>query len=140
MRPLAQSDGHDAPGLIDEAVPGEAAVIDDVVVGFEDAVRQPVVAHELPDVLDRVQLGAFGRQGHERDVGGDRQRCRGMPACLIEDENGVRTRRDVEGDLFEVHAHGFAVAAGHDDGSALTLGGTDCTEDKGRGRALILGG
>ena len=25
MRPLAQSDGHDAPGLIDELVPGEVA-------------------------------------------------------------------------------------------------------------------
>lgn len=31
LRPLAQADGHDAPRLIDEAVPGEAAVIDDVI-------------------------------------------------------------------------------------------------------------
>ena len=44
MCPPAQSDGHDAPRLIDEPVPGEAAVIDDVVVGFEDAVRRPIVA------------------------------------------------------------------------------------------------
>ena len=50
--PIAQSEGHDAPRLIDELVPGVAAVIDDVVVGGEDAVRQPVFAHELPDVLD----------------------------------------------------------------------------------------
>ena len=42
MRPVAQSDGHDAPWLIGEAVPGEAAMIGDIVVGFEDAVRQPV--------------------------------------------------------------------------------------------------
>ena len=53
MRPLPHADGHDAPWLIDEVVPGEAAVVDDVIVGFEDAVRQPVVTHELPDVLDR---------------------------------------------------------------------------------------
>ena len=45
-------------------------MIEDVVVGFEGAVRQPVVAHELPDVLDRVELGAFGRQRHEGDIGG----------------------------------------------------------------------
>ena len=32
MRPLAQTDGYDAPRLIDELVPGEAGVIDDVVV------------------------------------------------------------------------------------------------------------
>ena len=58
MRPLAPSDGHDAPGLIDE-----------IVVGFEDTVGEPVVAHELPDVLDRVELGAFRRQGDNGDVG-----------------------------------------------------------------------
>src|SRR6266700_1068103 len=34
-RPIAVSDGHDFPGLIDEGVPGVAAVIDDVVEGFE---------------------------------------------------------------------------------------------------------
>jgi hypothetical protein len=38
MRPVAQSDGHDAPWLVDKFVPGIAAVIDNVVVGFEDAV------------------------------------------------------------------------------------------------------
>ena len=36
---------------------------------MEDPVRQPVVAQELPDVFDRVQLGAFRRKWHERDVG-----------------------------------------------------------------------
>ena len=39
---------------IDELVPSVAAVIDDVVVGFEHPVGEPVVAHQLPDVLDRV--------------------------------------------------------------------------------------
>ncbi len=54
MSPCSQADGHDAPRLIGETVPCEAAMIEDIVVGFEDAARQPVVAHELPDVLDRV--------------------------------------------------------------------------------------
>jgi hypothetical protein len=45
--PLAASDGHNFPGLIDEDVPGIAAVIDDIVEGFEDSVRQPILAHEL---------------------------------------------------------------------------------------------
>ncbi len=40
MGPVAQSDGHDAPGLIDEFVPGAAAMIDDVVVGFEESWRR----------------------------------------------------------------------------------------------------
>jgi hypothetical protein len=35
VRPLAQSDGHDSPGLIDELVPSLAAVVDEIVVGFK---------------------------------------------------------------------------------------------------------
>ena len=62
MRPLAHADGHDAPRLIDEVVPGEAAMVDDVVAGFEDAVRQPVIAHKLPDVFNRIELGAARRE------------------------------------------------------------------------------
>ena len=53
MCPAAQPNGHDAPWLFGEAVPSEAALVKDVGVGFEDAVGQPVVAHELPDILDR---------------------------------------------------------------------------------------
>ncbi len=47
MGPLMQTNGHDFQGLIDAFVPGEAAVIDDIVVGFEDAVGEPVVALQL---------------------------------------------------------------------------------------------
>ena len=47
-------------------------MIDDVVVGFEDTIRQPVVAHELPDAFGRVEFRASGRQWHQSDVrGGD---------------------------------------------------------------------
>ena len=63
MCPFAVPDGHDAPRLIDAFVPGEAAVIDDIVMGFEDAVGEPVVAHELPDILDRVQFGVARHSG-----------------------------------------------------------------------------
>jgi hypothetical protein len=49
--PNRGGDGHDFPRLIDERVPGVvAAVIDDVVGGFENSVRQPVLPHELPDM------------------------------------------------------------------------------------------
>ncbi len=46
MGPIAQADRHGAPGLLDELVPGVAAVSDDVIVGFEYAVGEPVVAQE----------------------------------------------------------------------------------------------
>ncbi len=57
MGQIPGSNGHDFPGLVDEKVPGVAAVFEDIVVGCEDPVREPVVADELPDVLDRVELG-----------------------------------------------------------------------------------
>ena len=69
MRPLALSEGHGPPGVIDELVPGVAAMADDVVVRREDTVGQPVLAHELPDVLDGVQLRRAGRERQKRDVG-----------------------------------------------------------------------
>lgn len=137
MGPLPHADGHDAPWLIDEVVPGEAAVVDDIVVGFEYSVRQPVVAHELPDVLDRVELRAPGRQRQQGDVGRYDQFGRSMPSSLIENDHGVGARCDVEGDLFQMHVHRLGVAAGHDDTGGLAFSGTDRAEDPGRGTPLI---
>ncbi len=57
MGPIPGSDRHDLPGLVDERVPGIAAVVEDIVVRRENPVREPVVADELPDVLDRVEFG-----------------------------------------------------------------------------------
>jgi len=39
-------------------------VMEDIVIGFEDQVRQPVVAH-LPNILDGVEFWAFGGQQHD---------------------------------------------------------------------------
>ena len=44
------------PGLVDDLVPSVATVVDDMVVGFEDTVREPVVARELPDDFLRIGL------------------------------------------------------------------------------------
>ncbi len=54
MCPLAHSDGHNFPRPLDEVVPGVTAMVEDILIGREDPVREPVVADELPDVLDRV--------------------------------------------------------------------------------------
>lgn len=137
MRPLPHADGHDAPWLADEVVPGEAAVVDHVVVGFEDPVGEPVVTHELPDILDRVEFGAARRQRQQGDVGRHDQFGRTVPSGLIEDEHGMGTGRHVEGDLFQMHAHRFTVAAGHDDAGGLAFSRTDRTKDPGRGSSLI---
>ncbi len=58
MGPLGHSGGHDVPWMAKEIVLGEAAVVDDVVGGFEEAVREPVIAHEFPHIFGRVELSA----------------------------------------------------------------------------------
>ena len=49
-QPIAQTDGHDAPGLIDEPVPSRAAMVDEIVVGFEDVVLPvPACSRTAPE-------------------------------------------------------------------------------------------
>jgi len=139
MRPLAQSDGHDAPWLIDELVPCFAAMVDEIVIGFEDTVGEPVVAHVLPDVLNRVELGAFRRQGDNGYVGRHDEARRHVPASLIDQEDGVGTGRDHLGDLGEMQVHRLGIAGRQDQGRAFALLRADRAEDVGRGGALITG-
>src|SRR3981081_1042606 len=116
--PIAGSDGHDFPGLIDERVPRVAAVVDDFVEGFENAVRQPVRPHELPDVFLRVELWRTRRQRQERDVFGSLEVFGAVPSSLIENENGVCAGGDFRCDFVEMELHGLGVASGQHEGSA----------------------
>jgi len=131
MRPIAQSDGHDAPRLINKLVPCVAAVVDYVVVGFEDAVRQPIVSHELPDVLGRVEFRAFGRQGHYGDVDWHGELISHMPAGLIDEQESMRANSDVLGDFGEMQVHRIGVAHRQDEARALAFLGANGAEDIG---------
>ena len=55
--PVTKADGHDQLGAVDELFPGMAAELNDLVIGFEDAVGEPVLTHVLPDVLGQIELG-----------------------------------------------------------------------------------
>jgi hypothetical protein len=113
-------------------------MVDDVVEGLEDPVREPIVAHKLPDIFLRVQFRAFGRQQYERDIERDLQAAGEMPSGLIDEKRGVRAGRDLRGDLGQVEVHRFGVASGHDERCALAVLGTDRAEDIGRGGSLVL--
>ena len=63
-------------------------MVDDVVMGFKDAVGEPVVSQELPDVFGGIEFRAFGRQRQNGDVGGKVELVRHMPAGLIEQQHG----------------------------------------------------
>jgi hypothetical protein len=93
MRPIAKTDGHGGPRLIDEFVPRITTVVEDIVVGEEHAVGEPIVADELPDVLDRVAFGTFCRQWYARDVGRYGELVRHVPSRLVDEECGVAAGR-----------------------------------------------
>ena len=114
-----------------------AAVIEDVALGSEDPVGEPILAQVLPDVLDWVEFGAFRRQWQEGDVGRHDELVRKVPSGLVEHQHGVRSRCHCPGDLGQMQGHCRAVAARQDEGGALTLPGTDRAEDIGRSGALI---
>lgn len=105
MRPIANSNGYNRPRLVDELVSGIAAMVDDGVVGREHPVRQPLVAHELPHVLLRVQFGALRRERDDGDVGGREQLGRDVPPGLVQQQHGMAPRGDLLGDRRKVQGH-----------------------------------
>ena len=140
MRPVAQPERHNSPGLCHKLVPGLGAVVDDVVVAGEHPVRQPVVAHELPDVLLRVQLRALRWQGHDGDVQGHGQPLGDVPPSLVQQEHGMAARRDPFGHLDQEQLHRRDVAPRQDQPGRFALPRADRAEDVGRRRALVVGG
>jgi len=114
-------------------------VIEDIVVALEDTVREPVVAQELPDILDGIEFGRPGRERHEGDIAGHFEGRGGVPSCLIEHNDGMGAGFDGEGDLGEVGVECLRIGVGHDEAGSLALVRTDGAEDIGRGRSLVLG-
>ena len=139
MGPLAVSDGCDARGLSDEFVPSVAAVVDDIRVGCEDAVREPVFAHELPDIFDRIEFGAFGGKRQDGDVAGYDQLVGHVPTGLIHEDHGMGIGCDGLSDFGKMQVHRVGIAKGQDKPRTLALRRADRSEDVGRGGSLIMG-
>ncbi len=131
MGPLTFADGFDSPRSIDELVPGVAAVGDDLFVGLEDDVGEPVVSQVLPDVFDRIEFRRSWRQRDEDDVVGDRQIVGDVPAGLIEKQESMGARVDLGRDFLQMALHGRGIAAWEHEGGASAAFGTDGAEDVG---------
>lgn len=104
------SDGCDARWLTDQLVPSITAMIDNLVVGFEDAVGQPIIPHELPDVFDGIEFWAFGWQRDDADVLGYDERGGHMPPGLIHEQNGMGVRRHGSSDFSKMQVHCVGIA------------------------------
>jgi hypothetical protein len=114
-------------------------VVDEVVVGLEDAVGEPIVAHELPDVFHWIEFGGFRRQGDDGDVWRHEQARRHVPACLIDHQHGMGAWGNDLGNFDKMQVHRLGVASRHDQGGALAVLRADGAEDIGGGGALITG-
>lgn len=113
-------------------------MFDDVVVAFEYAVGEPVLAEELPDSFDWVQFGCFWWQRQQGDVGGYLQVARAMPACLVQNDDSVCVRGYMQGNLGKMGAHGVGIAPRQDQSRALALRRADRAEEVDGLGALIL--
>ena len=122
MSSVSETDGLDAPRLVDEIDPSGTAVVENVFVGLEDPVGKPVTADELPDVRSGIAFGAFGRQRHQRDVGSDIETA----------------RRHFGGDFDEVEVHHLDVAGGKTRAAPLPSAGQMAPKNIGRCGPLIL--
>lgn len=98
--------------LIDELVPRFTIDVDNLFAGCEDAVGEPVVVDELPDVLDRVEFRAFGQEYGNADVAGDIELAGHVPTGLIHQHNRVGIRRDGERYLGQLQQHAIGIAKG----------------------------
>ena len=112
----------------------------DVFVVGEDPVGEPIVAHILPNVLNRIELGRLGRKGYERHVFGHLQLRGHVPPSLIDEQNGVGAGFHSQRDLLEMQLHGLGVAKWKNQTGRLAERGTDGAEDIGRGGSLTLQG
>ena len=113
-------------------------MVDDIVVAGEDAVREPVVAHELPDVFGGVELGAFGWQRQDSDVRGDVKLGRHVPTCLIHQENSVLSGCHFRRDFRHQQVHRRGVATRQDQCCRFAVLWAYCAKDICRCCALIV--
>ncbi len=110
----------------------------DGVVGFEDAVGEPVGAEILPDVLDGVEFGSARGQEDRRDVLRHIEVACGVPSGAVEQQNGVGALCDMARD-FEVELHRLGVGVGQGERRPDSAGWANGTEQVGVVVALVGG-
>jgi hypothetical protein len=138
MSPIADSNRHDEPGAVNQFVPVEAAMIDDVFITGKDAVGEPVVAHILPNVFNGIELGRLGWEGDERHVFRHLQLRGYVPPSLVHEHNGVGAGFYSQRDLLQMQFHGLGVAKWQDKAGRLAERGADGAEDVSGGGSLIF--
>lgn len=137
MSPISHSDRGDDLWTVGKPTPGVGGSVDDLGIGLEDAVGEPVRAQVLPDLFDRVQLRRSRRQEDQRHIFRDGEIAGGVPAGAVEQQDGVRSPSDHGRDLVEVQLHGLGADVGESQRGADTARRTDRAEQTGVLVALV---
>jgi len=69
------------------------------------------VAHELLQILDRIEFWGLGGQRHQGDIGRQFELRRDVRSGLVEDDDGMASRIDGGADLLQVLHHGKAIGS-----------------------------
>jgi hypothetical protein len=97
-----------------------------------------VLAQELPDVLDGVQLGRIGRQLEQTDIAWDAQLFASLvPSGSIKEQDGVTALRHLGADLLEMQVHRLGVGIRQHQSRADIATRADSAEYVGPFAALI---
>jgi len=100
-----------------------------------------VLAQELPDVLDGVQLGRIGRQLEEADIAWDPQLFASLvPSGSVEEQDGVTVLRHLAADFLEMQVHRLGVGIRQHQSRADIATRADSAEYVGPFVALIARG
>ena len=134
---MVSAGGADAPWFGEDAVPCVTANVDDVVERVEEAVRQEVVAHELPELLDGVEFRAVGRQPDERDVVRDGEVGGDVLAGAVDQDGGMGAGGDRLAEFGEQDVHRLGRGPRQDDSDAGIAVRADGAEEVGRLETMV---
>jgi hypothetical protein len=116
-------------------------MIEDIRVGREDPVGEPVLPQILPDILDRIQLRRFSWQRQKRDVRWHLQLARDVPARLIEQQHRMCPGRHGLRDLDQMQRHRLGRAARQHQAGGFAFSRANRPEDvSGGGSQVPRGG
>lgn len=104
-------------------------MIEDLIIGIEDAVGELIIAHELPDVFDWIEFGRFGWQRDDTYITRYDERAGHMPPGLIHEHDGMGARRHGPGDFGKMQGHRVGIADRQDKPCALAQGRADRSKD-----------
>ena len=92
----------------------------------------------MPDIFLRVELGAVGGQAQESDVLRNNEPASGpVPACAVDNDNGMGVFGHMAGDLRKMAVHGVCVRLGQNKSYAGIARRTNGAKDVGAFISLV---